>query len=59
MKVILEFRLGLRLRSQFGLGSKEISFNGDDAGIEARSSDKKKLEFPVSIDELRYELRQR
>jgi hypothetical protein len=32
---------------------------GDDAGIEAGSSHKKKLEYPVSIDEPRYELRQR
>jgi len=32
---------------------------GDDAGIEAGSLYKKKLEYPVSIDESRYELRQR
>jgi len=32
---------------------------GDDAGIEAGSSPKKKLEYPASIDKLRYELRQR
>lgn len=32
---------------------------GDDAGIEAGGSIKKKLEHPVSIDKSRYELRQR
>jgi len=49
----------LRLRGPFRLRIKKISFNGDDAGIEAGSSHKKRLEFPVSIDEPRYELRQR
>jgi hypothetical protein len=45
---------------------KKISYNGDEAGIEAGSSYKKsrspdhgKFEYPVSIDESRYELRQR
>jgi hypothetical protein len=32
---------------------------GEDAGIEAGSLYKKKLEYPVSISESRYELRQR
>lgn len=32
---------------------------GDDARIDAGSSIKKKLEHPVSINESRYELRQR
>jgi hypothetical protein len=57
---------GLRLGSPYGLRLKEISLNGDDAGIEAGSSHKKstrldhgKLEYPASIDKPRYELRQR
>ena len=53
------FWLGLRLGSPFGLRLEEISFNGDDAGIEAGSLFKKKLEYPVSIDKHRYESRQR
>jgi len=32
---------------------------GDDARIETRSSHKEKLEYPVSMDEPRYELQQR
>jgi hypothetical protein len=59
-------RLGLGSRSPFRLRLKEISFDGDDAGIEAGSSHKKsrrpdhgKLEYPVSIDKPRYELQQR
>jgi len=53
------FWLGLRLGSPLGLRLEEISFNGDDAGIEAGSLFKKKLEYPVSIDKHRYESRQR
>ena len=43
--------------------TKPVSFikqtvTGDDARIEAGDSIKKKLEFPVSINESQYELRQ-
>ena len=48
------------------LRSNEISFTGDEAGIPARrqagkleARTKKKLGYPVSRDEPRYELRQR
>jgi hypothetical protein len=37
----------------------DIKFMGVDADIEARSSYERKLEYPVSIDESRYELRRR
>ena len=33
-------------------------FNGDDAGMEARSSYETKLEYPASTDKYRYELLQ-
>jgi hypothetical protein len=48
-----------RYEARFVLRLNEISFNGNDAGIEAGSSYKKKLEFPVSTDKPRPELRQR
>jgi hypothetical protein len=40
-------------------GFNEVKlFDGDDARIEARSSDRRKLEHLTSTDEPRYELRQ-
>ena len=58
MEIHRVFGLRLRLRSPFSSRLKKISFNGDGAGIDAGSSHKKRLAYPVSISKYRYELRQ-
>jgi len=47
-----------RYEARFVLRLNEISFNGDDAGIEVPriAGYKKKLEFPLLTDKPRYEL---
>ena len=51
-------RMGYGYEARLGM-QQSVMVIIDDAGIDARSSLKKKLEHPVSIDEPRYKFRPR